>query len=216
MTIKAIIFDMDGVLTDSMGYHIKCWKTAFKEFNIQTTNEEIALLEGMPSKEIINTISKKYSIKLSPKTKKEIAETKRKKMDQIFKLKIYSNIKKILTILKNKQIKLALVTGSNKDFTKNIIKKEFKNLFEVIVTGDDVKIGKPNPEPYLIASKKLKIQKQNILVIENAPLGITSATKAKLKTYALSTTLNKKYLKDAEKIFPSHKELLREIKTIIK
>ena len=90
----------------------------------------------------------------------------------------------------------------------------YKNYFEIIITGSDVKKGKPNPEPYLKAIDKLGCKTDNIIVIENAPLGIKSAKKSKLQTFALTTTLDKKYLAEADKIFSSHEKLIEHIKTL--
>lgn len=206
---------MDGVLTKSMDSHIQAWKIAFNEFKIFPTKKELALMEGMPSHKIISNLSKKYSKKLTKKQKESLYEIKKQKTIEFYNLEIYPEIKLIIKFLKNKKIKLGVVTGANKEFAKKIIEKKFKNSFNTIITGSDVKIGKPSPEPYLMAIKKLKTNPQKILVIENAPLGIKSSTKAKLMTYALETTLNKKYLQNAKEIFKSHKELLKKLKRII-
>lgn len=136
-------------------------------------------------------------------------------MNQIFKFKIYPTALKIIKILHKNHIKIGLVSGSNKEFVSKIINKHFKGMFDVIITGNDVKKGKPNPESYIKAIKKLNLDTKHILVIENAPLGIKSAKKAKLKIYALATTLDKQFLKEANKIFNSHIELLNELKNII-
>ncbi|MDP8212654.1 MAG: HAD family phosphatase [Candidatus Zapsychrus exili] len=111
--------------------------------------------------------------------------------------------------LKKQGFKLALVTGSAHSEIKKILPERIYNLFEVIVTGSDVKNGKPHPEPYLKAIKALKIKKTQAIVIENAPFGIKSAKTAGLKCYAIETSLPKKYLKQADKIFENIKSLRR-------
>ncbi len=215
MVIKAIIFDMDGVLVDSMKCHIKSWKYACNKFGISTTYQDFAIIEGMTSREVVDWIFKKYDKKISIAEKNKICLIKKEQFSKLFKYKIYPQIPQLLTYLKNKNIKLALVSGSNKEFVKKILTKFFKNYFEVIITGDDVEKGKPNPEPYLKTIKKLNIKAENLLVIENAPFGIESAKGSKIKTFALATTLNKKYLKNADRIFSSHSELTRYIHKII-
>ena len=94
---------------------------------------------------------------------------------------------------------------------KRILPKYLRDLFSVIVTGDDVKRGKPHPEPYLKALKKLKLKAKDVVVIENAPFGIDSARRARLMCLALSTSLPKTYLKDADFIFPSFKALRSKV-----
>lgn len=213
--VKAVIFDMDGVLTESMKYHIISWKYAFNQFNIFPTDNDLAMLEGMSYKETINFLSEKYSVKLTDRDKEKVYSLKKEKLEKIFRYNLYPYVLKILTVLKKKNIKLALVSGANKKFVYNIVRRFFEGFFEIIITGSDVKKGKPDPEPYLKAVKKLRCLAGNVIVIENAPLGIESSKKANLKTCALTTTLNKKYLKLADRIFISHKELFSEIKCII-
>lgn len=215
MKIEAIIFDMDGVLTGSMRYHIASWKYAFNKFNIFPADEDLALLEGMSYKETINNISQRYSIKLNNSKKEEIYSIKKEKLSKIFQYKTYPKVIEMLNFLKNKKIRLAVVSGANKKFVKDVVSNLFPNFFEIIITGSDVRKGKPNPESFLKAIKDLNCDPENILVIENAPLGIESAKKANLKTYALATTLDVQFLGDANKVFHSHEELLRELKKML-
>ncbi len=206
--LKAVIFDMDGVLINSMPYHIRSWEDAFKEFNIKPTNTDLALHEGMSYKETIDILSKKYGVTLSATQKKKIHTEKERILHSIFKFVIYKDIKPLLIYLKKQNLKLAVVTGSNNQFAKNVIKKHFKEFFDEIITGDDVKHSKPSPEPYLDALKKLRFSAHQVIVIENAPLGILSAKRAHIKTIALQTTLPRKELARADMIFKNHKELL--------
>ena len=214
MLVNAIIFDMDGVLTDSMKYHIESWNYAFNQFDIFPSSEDFALLEGMSYKETIEFILKKYNTQLNQVEKDKIYSIKKDKLSEIFQFEIYPEIPPFINLLKKQNMKLALVSGANKEFVNRIINKYFKNYFEIIITGSDVKKGKPAPEPYLKAIEKLNCPIDKIIVIENAPLGIQSAKKAKLQTLALTTTLDKKYLKEADKIFPSHDELIDYVKTL--
>jgi len=215
MKLKAIIFDMDGVLIDSMKYHISSWKTAFENFNIFPKDEELGLLEGMSYKETINTISNKYSVTLSEPEKKKLYSDKKKIFDETAKISIYPDVQKILVFLKKHRISLALVTGVNKELVLKMIKDYFPDFFKIVVSGSDVKHGKPNPESYSLTLSRLQLNPEEVLVIENGPLGIESSTKAGLTTFALETTLNRKYLKKADKIFSSHNELFTYIKTLI-
>jgi HAD superfamily hydrolase (TIGR01509 family) len=213
--IKAVIFDMDGVLTDSMQYHIASWKYAFRKFHIFPTEEDIRLLEGMSYSETINFLSEKYDVKLKKAQKEEIYRIKKEKLSEIFTYKVYPQIPKLLGILKNKHVRLALASGAHKELVENIVNKFFKGFFEAVISGDDVKNGKPHPEPYLKAAKKLGCDFKSIRVIENAPLGIESAKKAHLTTFAIQTTLDKKYLQEADEIFRSHGELTTYMKKLI-
>ena len=98
---------------------------------------------------------------------------------------------------------------------KNIIKinqsAESFNIqkkFDIIVTGDDTKRGKPSSEPYIYAANKLKVNYSECLVFENAPLGIKSAKKAKMNCIAIASTVKKHHLKEADIIINKFSDIL--------
>jgi beta-phosphoglucomutase len=228
--IKNIIFDLDGTIINDMHIHVYAWKKALKKFGIDVKDKELYLIEGASNTQFLDKILDKYNIKLLNKTKKEIHDLKiclfkqienkkvsenkfsnfmfRIKLIFIGKIKPY-NILNELEILKQNNIKMSVATGGPKRVAPFLVNKYFPNIFEFILTGDDVKESKPDPEQYIKSVKLLKAKKSETIVIENAPFGIISAKKAGLKVYAVATTLNKKYLLDADKVFPNHKKLFK-------
>ena len=208
MKFKAVLFDMDGVLIKSMPFHIRSWQKALHLADIPATKEELALLEGAPFKRTITLLSKKYKIPLTSHQHEAIYAMKKQLLAKEFVLFPYRGIFTLLRLLRSQGTRLALVTGSNKEFVHDIISHKFGGFFEVIVTGSDMKRGKPFPDPYVAALEQLNVAARSCLVIENAPLGIQSARAAKLRTYALATTLDASYLQEANRIFSNHKELL--------
>lgn len=208
MRVKAVIFDMDGVLADSMKFHIESWNYAFHQFDIFPSKEDFALLEGMSYKETIDVICKKYDVALNQDQKDEVYLTKKNKLSEIFTFEIYPLIPDFLSFLQKQDVKLAVVSGANKEFVHSIINKFFKDYFGVVITSNDVTQGKPHPEPYLKAIQELRCSPDEILVIENAPLGIQSAKEAELQTFALTTTLDEKFLRQADRIFSSHSDVM--------
>lgn len=212
--MRAVIFDMDGVLIDSMKYHIYSWQKAFEKFGIKTTYRELSLFEGMSFKETIKIISKNNNIKLSQEDIDSIYSEKKKILSEILEFEVYDKIRDILTFLKGKKLKLGVVTGSNKEFTNKIINNYFEELFDIVITGDDIKNGKskPHPAPYEKAIEKLGLNKEDIIVVENAPLGIKSAKAADLRVIALETTLKEKELKEADIVLNNHTQLYNYIK----
>jgi len=78
--MKAIIFDMDGVLIESMKYHILSWKKAFNEFGINATEKELYLYEGMSFKKTIDIIVKENNLNLSDENKNKIYSEKKKQL----------------------------------------------------------------------------------------------------------------------------------------
>lgn len=211
LKVKAIIFDMDGVITNTMPAHFSVWKRIFKEEGIDVTKCEIYLREGQPGIVTIKEIFKERGRHFDKRRARTILAKKERLFKKIIKRRFIPDSRSFLHLLKNKGFRLALVTGTSAHEVRRILPKYLRDLFSVIVTGDDVKRGKPHPEPYLIALKKLKLKTKDVAVIENAPFGIDSAKRAKLTCLALSTSLPKTYLKDADFIFPSFKALRRKV-----
>lgn len=215
MTMKAVIFDMDGVLVDSMKYHIYAWKRAFKQVGIDIPDEMLYMYEGADLEKTLKHFSEKFKIELTLEQKKEVGNNKIKYTKEVFKIFIYDFVKEIVEYVKSKGMKTGVVTGSNKIFAEFVVNKEFSGMFDFMVTANDVSRGKPAPDPYLKAVEILNLPKEDLVVIENAPLGIESAKRAGLKVFALETTVDKHYLGHADKIFSNHEKLLNYFKEII-
>ena len=199
--INTVIFDMDGVIVDGMPYHIKSWKEALSTIDMSVSDLEIYLMEGMTGRETMEIFVKKSNISISDETADKIIKLKRKIFNDIFTVTLIKGIKDFLLELKDRQYNLALVTGTRLEVVKKVLQVGLENIFKVIVTGEMVNKGKPNPEPYLKAVDELKVKKEDCIVIENAPAGITSAKNAGLTCYAVQTSLSEEYLQDADKIF---------------
>ncbi|MCJ7812085.1 HAD family hydrolase, partial [bacterium] len=101
-----------------------------------------------------------------------------------------------------------IVTACAQKTMLKSLSEDKRRLFDLIQTGDDVPRAKPNPDPYDMARKKFKLQKDQCLVVENAPLGIASAKKAGMLCVAVETTLSKLYLSEADFIISNIRELL--------
>src|SRR5690606_18525803 len=118
----------------------------------------------------------------------------------IVKQRFIAGSRPFLKTLKNQGFKLALVTGTARHEVHKILPDTIFNLFDVVVCGTDVQNGKPHPEPYLTALKKLNLNGKNAIVIENAPFGIRSAKAAGISCFAIETSLPKKFLKQADAV----------------
>jgi beta-phosphoglucomutase len=155
----------------------------------------------MTGRETMEIFVKKSNISISDETADKVIKLKRKIFNDIFNVTLIKGIKDFLLELKDRQYNLALVTGTRLEVVKKVLLAGLENIFEVIVTGEMVNKGKPDPEPYLKAVDELKATKEDCIVIENAPAGITSAKDAGLKCFAVQTSLSEEYLQDADKIF---------------
>jgi len=199
--VNTVIFDMDGVIVDGMPYHVKSWKEALSTIGMSASDLDIYLMEGMTGSETMEVFIKKSNISISDETADKVIKLKREIFNEIFTVTLMKGIENFLLELKDRQYKLALVTGTRLEVVNKVLQMGLENIFKVIVTGEMVNKGKPNPEPYMNAVDELNARKEDCIVIENAPAGITSAKGAGLTCFAVQTSLSEEYLQDADKIF---------------
>ena len=178
--IKALIFDCDGTLVDSMPLHMKAWEESFKFFNETFDYEYLYSLKGMREIEIIGLYNNKF------KTDINAAAIVSKKQNYFLK-NIYTvkPINTVVDIAKKyyRRLPLAVVSGS----VKEIVHKELEvvgiiQLFKLILTGSNSFKPKPSPDIFLAAAKDLNISPERCLVFEDADSGIEAAAKAGMKT----------------------------------
>jgi len=207
LKVKSVIFDMDGVITNTMPEHYRSWKTILKEEGIHVTYEDVYKREGQPGISSVREISMEHQKVFDDQKVAKILCRKENLFKKIVKIRFITGTKNFLKHLHKKNIQLALVTGTSRHELNQVLPAPLRDLFSVIVTGNDVKHGKPHPEPYLKSLKNLKIKPSDAIVIENAPFGIRSAKRAGLKCLALETSLPKKYLFEADAVYSSIKDL---------
>ena len=200
-TLKAALFDMDGVIFDSMDYHAKSWVNAFKEVNIEFSEYEVYLNEGRTG---ASTIQNAF---LAQKGR-DASQTEIQALYAI-KSRNFEGCGEPIpmgfaqeTLLQAQALKLGiyLVTGSGQASLLNTLHTYFPSIFskENMVTAYDVTHGKPHPEPYLMGLEKAKVLPLEAIVVENAPLGVQAAVAANLFTVAINTgILEDKILEDA-------------------
>ena len=195
---KAVLFDMDGVIVDSMPYHFISWFETLKEYNITISPFDIYEKEGEKCETCVERFFKRDKIKCDAKIIAEVLKLRDKLYKKYFKVHLFSNIEQILIKLKNKGFLLAIVTGSTRQKVVSMLPKKILSKFNVIVSADIIKKGKPHPDSYLTAAKKLRVKPTECIVVENAPYGIRAAKSAKMFCIAVTTSLPKQYLKQAD------------------
>lgn len=222
--LKAILFDMDGVLYDSMPAHAKSWQETMVEFGFQTTRpEDFYMHEGRPADSTINLYFRKERSRDG--TTEEIKEIYLRKTELFRKYHdgaVMPSAKEALDFTRQQGLLPVLVTGSKQPSLLENLNQHFPGVFsrENMVTAFDTKIGKPDPEPFLMGLEKAGNLKPNqALAIENAPLGTESATKAGLFTICVNTgPLPDKALTDAGAniVFSTITELLESFPEILR
>ena len=214
LKIKSVIFDMDGVITNTMPEHFLAWKTVLAPQGVQVSHFDVYRREGQRG---INSVEEIFAEKKKPYTPRLAKALLRKKEEffkKIVKRRFIPGMRSFIRFLKKEHYQLGLVTGTSRHELHRILPDYIYNLFDVTIAGDEVKNGKPHPEPYLLALKKLRITPQQAVVIENAPFGIQAAKAAGVRCLAIATSLPKKYLKQADYVFRQLQDLRRRVNFI--
>lgn len=194
--MKGILFDMDGVLLDAMPFHANAFEIAFKEVvDLDIDKKDVYLLEGMPGRDLVKEILKKYGQSNSDHTIIEkISDRKKDHFKKNEKVKPFEGVKKLLSLLKgDDNCVKAVVSGAAENEVKSLLQKnDLLSSFELVITGEDLKEGKPGPEPFVTVLEKLGLRTNEALAVENSPLGVESAAKAGIR---FIVTLNNTPLK---------------------
>lgn len=186
--MKAIIFDMDGVLVDSMPFHYRAMKHAIKEVaDIYLDKRTFYLLEGMPIAEMALEILKmneyvdaKNITKKDIQLSENVAKIKKERFRQMNIIpKPFPGVRELITNTLSGCSK-AVVSGSTKEEVDTIIDDRFgRDAFDIIINGDQFEgKGKPNPASFEVALRRLNVKPNDTVVVENAPLGVKAADKA--------------------------------------
>jgi HAD superfamily hydrolase (TIGR01509 family) len=208
--ISTLIFDMDGVITDTMPYHFRAWRSVFTSKGITVSHEDVYKREGQKGIDSIRELFAEKEKYYTDTIGKKLLQSKEKLFKRIFKRKFIAGSRTFIKRSVAQGFKLGLVTGTSRPEAKRLLPEELWNCFDVTVCGCDVQNGKPHPEPYLKALIKLNVRPTEAVVFENAPFGIRSAKAAGLFCIALETSLSASYLKGADAIFPSFKTISRQ------
>jgi HAD superfamily hydrolase (TIGR01509 family) len=209
---KAIIFDLDGTLIDSMPLHFKAFKKTLKEHGVSMKDATLKHFMGSSTKKILQDIKKIYSFQGKVDDVRE--ERRYHYFQELGKKNIlFPGVKTLLRNLK-KDYKIAIATGSSRVTVRYPMKKEFLDLFDYIVTINDVSNGKPAPDQLLLAAKKMKVKPLECLMVGDSNYDIISAKRAKMNSIGVLTGYtSRKELLDAgaKKVFKS----VREIKSYL-
>lgn len=208
---KAVLFDMDGVVVDSMPYHYRSWKQIFRSLGINLDKLEIYKREGEQGIGSISAILVDHGIHLSVDDRKKLLHQKEMLFKKIASPRLLPGIEPLIKDLKKEGYQLALVTGTSRSEIDYVLPSCLIVSFDVLVTGDSIERGKPAPDPYMKAIEYLKIRPSDSVVIENAPFGILSAKKAGALCIAITTSLSREYLQDADFICDSLEEVRKLI-----
>jgi beta-phosphoglucomutase len=191
--IKAVLFDMDGVIFDTERVYLEHWIQVFQKYGYEMKKEVYVSVMGRGRKNVMKLFKEIYGEDL-PIT--EMYKEKDKLLVQAIEegqVPMKPGAKEILVFLKENNFKIALATSAKADRTKRQLEMgSIQDKFDAIVTGDDIINSKPDPEIFLKAAEKISLKPENCIVVEDSSAGIKAAYNAKI------TALHVEDLKEAD------------------
>ena len=188
---KVVLFDMDGVLYDSMPNHGIAWQRAMKEFGIHFTVEDSYATEGARGVDTIRKYAKaQLGKELTEKEAQKMYDLKAHYFHEMPEAKIFDGVTDLMKKIKDCGLKIGIVTGSAQRPLIERVTHDFGDFVsrDQITTAFDVKRGKPNPDPYLMGLKKAgNYAPSEGIVVENAPLGVRAGVAAGCYTVAINS-----------------------------
>ncbi|HEY4525876.1 MAG TPA: HAD family phosphatase [Candidatus Paceibacterota bacterium] len=204
---KAILFDFDGVLADTMGDNLRAWQSTLSTIGVSFGAQEYLELEGMKMVDVARTLCAKHGVKDGDW--EHLVQNKDRYYSENNSFRLYPGALELLRALKDKNIPVALVSAGRLNRLEKFVPAGFLDLFRAVITGEKTERGKPFPDPYLAASKELGVKPELCLAVENAPLGIDSAKAAGMRCIAISSTLSEDKLAKADRVVPKLEDLAR-------
>ena len=189
-TPKAVLFDMDGALYDSMPNHAYSWHNSMAAFGIEMSEADAYAHEGMRGVETIKKIVKEQrGIEISDEESQRMYAEKSRIFATRPEAKIMEGVIDLQRKIKSLGMKIVVVTGSGQHSLLEKLTHDFSGLIEpgMIVSSFDVTRGKPHPMPYLKGMEKAGVEPWEAIVVENAPLGVRAAVAAKIFTVAVNS-----------------------------
>jgi len=180
--VRAIIFDMDGVIIDSEPIHYDANKRIFEELGIPVNNSLYSNYIGVSNQEMWEDLKNEYDLQQSVE---ELVEKQNSQNLELFNEFVKEPIEGVVELLKNLKengYKIALASSSPMRLIKEVICKfDIEKYFEVVVSSEDVTRGKPKPDIFIYTAGLLNVKPYECLVIEDSKNGVKAAKAAGMK-----------------------------------
>ena len=186
--IKAVLFDLDGVLTDTAVYHYKSWKLIAESFGYVLTEKKNEELKGVSRKDSLDFILKWANTSIDNESKYRLLQRKNELylelIEDLGEKDILPGIVDFLNTLDDNQC-LKGVGSSSKNAPYILERIGLASRFSVVIDGNQVNKTKPDPEVFLLGSEQLNVNPNECLVVEDAPSGALAAKRAGMKVLGI-------------------------------
>jgi beta-phosphoglucomutase family hydrolase len=207
----AVIFDVDGVLTDSYQPHFLSWQLMFEEIGVAFGEEQFRRTFGRTNPDIFHEL---YPGQLSPERVRELGDRKEVLYREVIAESFTPMPGAVELIDALTAAAFALGVGSSgppENVALTLDKLGRRERFGAVVTGADVTRGKPDPQVFLLAAERLGLPPASCLVIEDAPQGVEAARRAGMACIAITGTAQRDALADAHHVVDAHAEISPEL-----
>ncbi|MDD3840016.1 MAG: HAD-IA family hydrolase [Clostridia bacterium] len=190
----SVIFDMDGVLVDSEPVINAAAIMGLEEYGIDAKPEDFLPFIGAGEDRYIGGVAQKYGVEYKTQMKDRVYQIYLNIVPSM--IKVFKGINELLTKLKTSGFKIALASSADKIKIDANLKAATisTSIFDVIVSGEDVRNKKPSPEIYLHTAELLNQETSNCVVVEDAINGIMAAKSAGMKCIAITTSFDRQTL----------------------
>lgn len=196
---KAIIFDLDGVLINSEPLHLASWQNTLKQYELSFNPAWYKQWVGIQDRKLAEHLISNYNLGI---TAEQILQQKWKNYLKLVENSTFYSHELNTKLRKMHNWTFGLATSSSKMEVSLMLKKlKLGDIFQEIVTSDDIMESKPSPECYLEVAKRLKIQSKNCLVIEDSPPGIQAGKSAGMTVVAVTSNFSAETLQEADYVF---------------
>lgn len=193
LEIKALLFDLNGTMIDDMAYHTVAWKDILNnDLGANLTDEQVRMQMYGKNEEVLDRIFGKGYFSQEKSDKISIEKERRYQQAFLPHLTLIEGLDAFLAFAYRKKIPMAIGSAAipfNIDFVLDNL--NIRHFFSTIVSADDVKMSKPDPETFAKAAAILNINPENCIVFEDAPKGVEAAQNAGMKAVVLTTMHNK-------------------------
>lgn len=182
----AVIFDWDGTLADTKHVLINSFQQVLKEIGCNVNDDYIERRIGIGPRNLLKDALKDAKIPFDEEVIDKLVKEKIKRHIELIKnINLFEGTIELLNFLKNK-VKMALATmGNRRVIDLLLIEKDVRKYFDVVITFEEVKKAKPDPEIFLKSAMKLKCQPERCIVLEDSIFGVIAAKKAAMKCIAV-------------------------------